>query len=197
MSEGTEPFSNPENPEVPATDGAWAAAAAQAASPAAGIVPATVAPQPAAAPAAPPSSAGVPDTAEGVWRALGILGEPTDLSQHARAQAAQMENAVFVLGKGICGLKSDSTRTKSELRQVNTAVKLNKQAIEDLQIAAGDDSKMKAFMAEMSEMRESMRSENVRLQQLLDKSANEVGTCGRGSGNAAWSSNFLALHAAV
>ena len=128
--------------EAEAHLGDTAAAPAEAAA-----APAEAAPDVAAAPAAPAPQA---DTPAGIWRALGIQDEHTEMGILSRQQALITENAITCIGRNLQGMKKEATKTKSDLTQTKQIVSVHTVDIAELKGKADDDSALKELMAEIA-----------------------------------------------
>ena len=133
--------------EAPPADGGAEAAPTDAAAPA----PAPVESEP--APAAPAAPAPMADTPAGIWKALGIQDEPTEMAMLARQQAIVAENAITCLGRNIHGIKVQATKTKSELTQAKQVQSVHTQDIEELKRQASDNSAIDDLKAEIAAMK--------------------------------------------
>ena len=74
--------------------------AADAAAPAAAAAEVKAVPEKAEAKAAP-----MADTPAGIWKALGIQDEPTEMAMLGRQQAMIAENAITCIGRNLHGMK--------------------------------------------------------------------------------------------
>lgn len=123
------------------------APAPEAAAPAAAPAKAAATRADAEAPAAP---APPPDTPAGVWRALGIQDEHTEMGILSRQQALITENAITCIGRNLMGQKKEATKIKSELKQTVQVVSVHTIDIAELKGKADDDSKLNELMAEIA-----------------------------------------------
>jgi hypothetical protein len=93
------------------------------------------------------------DTPAGIWKALGIQDEPTEMAMLARQQAIVAENAITCLGRNIHGIKVQATKTKSELTQAKQVQSVHTQDIEELKRQASDNSAIDDLKAEIAAMK--------------------------------------------
>lgn len=110
--------------------------------------PAEAAEEPAAA--AVSVAAPMADTPAGVWKALGIQDEPTEMGMLARQQATVAENAITCIGRNIHGMKVQATKTKSELTQTKQVQAVHTKDIDELKRLASDNTALDDLRAEIA-----------------------------------------------
>ena len=90
------------------------------------------------------------DTPAGIWKALGIQDEPTEMGMLARQQALVAENAITCIGRNIHGMKVQATKTKSELTKTKQVQSVHAKDIDELKRLAGDNSAIDDLKAEIA-----------------------------------------------